>query len=222
MPLRTATGGLHGPGAGGPADRFLHHAPDHPDLPGRAAHQGGRTCPRNALDDDPAAGDPGGLRRRAGWVGIPEALPRASAGLLPNWFHEFVGGTLLGASRERWPSTSVPLLTSLVVALGGLTLGWLVYRDVKAGATDPLAKPLGPLHPVLKNKYYFDELYRLRLRPPGDLAGGDLHLAVDGPHGHRRHPALRSPASRLCSALSCAITSTSRSSTASGDWLGES
>ncbi len=32
----------------------------------------------------------------AGWVGIPEHFP-VIGGLLPNWFHEFVGGTLLGA-----------------------------------------------------------------------------------------------------------------------------
>ena len=28
-----------------------------------------------------------------GWVGIPEHFPLLG-GLLPNWFHEFVGGTL--------------------------------------------------------------------------------------------------------------------------------
>jgi NADH-quinone oxidoreductase subunit L len=30
--------GVPGAGPGGPADRLLHHAPDHPDLPGRAPH----------------------------------------------------------------------------------------------------------------------------------------------------------------------------------------
>jgi NADH-quinone oxidoreductase subunit L len=92
-----------------------------------------------------------------GWVGIPEHFP-GLGGLLPNWFHEFVGGTLIelpeGVEFGLWP-----LLTSLVVALGGLTLGWLVYRDVKAGQPDPLEKPLGFLYPFLKNKWYFDEFY---------------------------------------------------------------
>ncbi len=53
----------------------------------------------------------------------------------------------------------IPLLTSLVVALGGLYLGWLVYRNVTAGAQDPVEKAMPGVHRLLKNKYYFDELY---------------------------------------------------------------
>ncbi len=41
----------------------------------------------------------------------------------------------------------------MVVALGGLTLGWLYYRNVKSVSEDKLQIPL------LKNKYYFDEAY---------------------------------------------------------------
>jgi NADH-quinone oxidoreductase subunit L len=40
-----------------------------------------------------------------------------------------------------------------VVALGGLLCGWLVYRNVSVPAEDRLQIPL------LKNKYYFDEIY---------------------------------------------------------------
>jgi len=86
-----------------------------------------------------------------GWVGIPEHFP-ALGGLLPNWFHEFVGSTLSEAPASvefSW----IPLLTSLTVALGGLALGWLVYRRVQSPAEDRLQIP------VLKNKYYFDEIY---------------------------------------------------------------
>ncbi len=94
-----------------------------------------------------------------GWVGIPENFPLLG-GIIPNWFHPWVISTL-GEHAEaavegfNWG----PLLTSLVVALGGLYAGWLVYRNVPAGAEDPLKKPLGKLYPVLQNKYYFDELY---------------------------------------------------------------
>ena len=59
-----------------------------------------------------------------GWVGIPEHFPLLG-GIVPNWFHEFVGGTLL----EHPPVLEfnvIPLLTSLVVALGGLFFGWRV------------------------------------------------------------------------------------------------
>jgi len=63
-----------------------------------------------------------------------------------------VGGTL--AERpESLPFNFLPLLTSLVVALGGLLVGWLVYRKVKSPQQDRLQIPL------LKNKYYFDEAY---------------------------------------------------------------
>jgi NADH-quinone oxidoreductase subunit L len=86
-----------------------------------------------------------------GWAGIPEEFPLLG-GLLPNWIHEFVGGTLAEAP-EVLAFNWIPLLTSLVVALGGLYLGWLTYRNVNSVAEDPLQIPL------LKNKYYVDEIY---------------------------------------------------------------
>lgn len=86
-----------------------------------------------------------------GWVGIPEHFPLLG-GLVPNWFHEFVGGTL--AEHPETLGFSIwPLLTSLVVALGGLTFGWLYYRNVKSASEDIFQISF------LKNKYYFDELY---------------------------------------------------------------
>lgn len=86
-----------------------------------------------------------------GWVGIPEHFP-ALGGLIPNWFHGFVGGTL-AEEPQAIAFNFVPLLTSLFVALGGLYFGWLVYRNVQSPAEDRLQIP------VLKNKWYFDEAY---------------------------------------------------------------
>ncbi|MCA1900574.1 MAG: NADH-quinone oxidoreductase subunit L [Chloroflexi bacterium] len=86
-----------------------------------------------------------------GWVGIPEHFP-ILGGLVPNWFHEFVGGTL-AEHPEALEFSAVPLLTSLGVALGGLFFGWLVYRNVTSVEQDKLQIP------VLKNKWYFDEAY---------------------------------------------------------------
>ncbi len=93
----------------------------------------------------------------AGWIGIPEHFP-AIGGLIPNWLHEFVGGTLLEMPAAV-AFIPVPLLTSLAVVLLGLLGGWLVYRSAPAGQADPLARALGPVHTLLRRKYYLDELY---------------------------------------------------------------
>ncbi len=86
-----------------------------------------------------------------GWVGIPEKFP-VLGGLIPNWFHEFVGSTLAEIPAAA-PFGPVPLLTSLTVALGGLFIGWWVYRKVQTAEQDFLQIP------VLKNKWYMDEIY---------------------------------------------------------------
>jgi NADH-quinone oxidoreductase subunit L len=107
-----------------------------------------------------------------GWVGIPEHFP-ALGGIIPNWFHEFVGGTLAehpGAVEFSW----IPLLTSLCVALGGLFFGWLYYKNKFSPAEDRLQIPL------LKNKYYFDEIYNfLFIRPAYWLAETFTSLFMD-------------------------------------------
>lgn len=92
----------------------------------------------------------------AGWAGIPADFP-ILGGLIPNWFGGFVGG-MLGEHEAHEAFNIIPLLTSVVVSLGGLLLGWLVYRRVKT-TEDPLARALGAVYTLLKNKYYFDEAY---------------------------------------------------------------
>lgn len=105
-----------------------------------------------------------------GWLGIPEHFP-GLGGLLPNFFHEFVGSMTQSVPVVEAAESIVPLLTSLVVALGGLLMGWWVYRNLPAGAPDPLRGALGKLHGLLKNKYYVDEAYSfLFIRPARWLA----------------------------------------------------
>ncbi len=114
----------------------------------------------------------------AGWAGIPEHFP-VIGGLLPNWMHEFVSGSLL-EHPEALEFNPVPLLVSVAVALGGLALGWLAYRRIPAGGEDPLKRPLGPVHTVLKNKYYFDEFYAaVFVRPAYWLAETFTYRWVD-------------------------------------------
>jgi NADH-quinone oxidoreductase subunit L len=114
----------------------------------------------------------------AGWVGIPEGFP-GIGGLVANWFHEFVGGTLI-EHPEAVAFNFVPLMTSILVALGGLFFGWAVYRNIPEGAEDPLAKFLGPVYTLLKNKYYIDELYNfLFVRPSYWLSRTFAYLWMD-------------------------------------------
>jgi NADH-quinone oxidoreductase subunit L len=101
----------------------------------------------------------------AGWVGIPKGFPLLGA-ISPDWFAEFVGQmvhTAGEAGEGAGHGSMVPLITSLVVALGGLYLGWLVYRryGVDPKRADPLENPLGGFYAWLKNKYYVDEFYAL-------------------------------------------------------------
>jgi NADH-quinone oxidoreductase subunit L len=99
-----------------------------------------------------------------GWVGIPTTFPVIGQ-ISSNPFHHYIGGLAeeLGVTAEELAFNAVPLLTSTVVALGGLLLGYLVYRKFAARgeskAADPMARALGAGYHVLANKYYFDELY---------------------------------------------------------------
>lgn len=107
-----------------------------------------------------------------GWVGIPEHFP-VLGGLLPNWFHEFVGSTLTEVP-EGAPFSWVPLGVSLLVALGGLLLGWLIYRKVESPQQDFLQIQ------VLKKKWYFDEAYDfLFIRPTKWIAEKFSYIFID-------------------------------------------
>ncbi len=99
----------------------------------------------------------------AGWVGIPEKFPLLG-GISSNWFGHFIGSML--PAEENLVESLIPLATSLVVSLGGLALGWWLYRGVKTGETDPLEKPLGFVYRVFKYKYGIDEFYQAAFIKP--------------------------------------------------------
>ena len=123
-----------------------------------------------------------------GWVGIPETFPLIGK-VIPNFFEEFVGSMLkIGeiTAEETHSLTSeavisyIPLLTSLVVSLGGLYLGWLTYRNVEKGAVDPLRRPLGAFYAWMQNHYYVDQLYSfLFVRPARWLADVFTYQIID-------------------------------------------
>ncbi len=112
-----------------------------------------------------------------GWAGIPRGFPVLSS-LVPNWVQEFLDATLLEPA-EALEFSSIPLLVSVSVALGGLLIGYLMYRRLEAGAPDPLAR-LGRVYVWIQDKFYFDELYDfLFVRPAYWFAETFVYRGID-------------------------------------------
>jgi NADH-quinone oxidoreductase subunit L len=126
----------------------------------------------------------------AGWFGIPDNF-LGTEGIFVNFFHEYVGATihqLIAGLHElelvaheivTLPWSWIPLLISLVVALGGLGLGWLIYvrRPLTGNQPDPLIRSLGPVHRFLNRKWSWDELYQAAfVRPNNALANATYDL----------------------------------------------
>jgi NADH-quinone oxidoreductase subunit L len=110
----------------------------------------------------------------AGFIGVPPDFPLLGGIFAAdgNPFFDWTKYTLLTEMQPPKPPFSpIPVLTSFAVALGGLFLGWWIYgrKPLKAGEPDPLVKPLGSLYPLLKNKYYFDELYQMVFIRPSQV-----------------------------------------------------
>jgi NADH-quinone oxidoreductase subunit L len=101
-----------------------------------------------------------------GWIGIPNSFPGLGA-LVPY----FLEGILEPYVEHQEFKVGHPefslfvLFTSMVISLGGLALGWLVYRKYKAGEIDPLRRWLGGLWWVMYRKFYVDEFYALTIIP---------------------------------------------------------
>ena len=74
----------------------------------------------------------------------------------------------------------VPLLTSVLVSLGGLALGYLTYRGFSsAEAKDPAQRVTGAWYwNVLQNRYGMDEFYQRGIYQPVALGVRGLYLPV--------------------------------------------
>jgi NADH-quinone oxidoreductase subunit L len=101
-----------------------------------------------------------------GWFGIPASFP-VIGGIAPNFLEH-----LLEPYVEYYemhvvhPTFSwIVLAASLVVALGGLGVGYLTYRNFQVGSIDPLRRWLGPIWWVMHRKFYVDELYSYTILP---------------------------------------------------------
>jgi len=94
----------------------------------------------------------------AGWFGIPAGFP-VLGGQTAGWFQTFLSPMNPFESHAFESHSLVPFFVSLVVSLGGLALGYQVYKEMKADQVDPVKKALGPLYSLLQNKFYIDEIY---------------------------------------------------------------
>ncbi|MHB0877560.1 MAG: NADH-quinone oxidoreductase subunit L [Anaerolineae bacterium] len=105
-----------------------------------------------------------------GLAGVPESFPVLGPLLGSNPFHRYVAPMLeaTGHAAEALPVNWAVMGISLLLSLAGLAAGWLIYgrRPLAAGTADPLRAALGPVYPVLENRYYVDELYHLVIVRP--------------------------------------------------------
>jgi len=108
--------------------------------------------------------------------------------------HGKAGGGAGDRSPEL-PFNLTPVAISVIVAVGGLLLGWLVYRKyAAAGAVRQVpckkfrlcsvpipAKALGRVWTLLQQKYYFDELYdKVFVKAPCGWRGGSSTSMIGG------------------------------------------
>ena len=118
----------------------------------------------------------------AGFVGVPSGFPVLGPIFSPqyNAFHHLIiealplpEATAAYASLPDYhphapPFNIVPVATSFLVALLGLWFGWMMYwrKPLVAGQKDPMESLLGTMYPILKNRYYLDDLYdRIFVKP---------------------------------------------------------
>ena len=117
-----------------------------------------------------------------GLLGMPDNISPFG-----NWFHHWVGlvpTTGLGeeavhAAEEPTSMNFIVAGLSVMVAIGGWALGYLLYglRPLRAGQRDPLSY-LPVVWPVLKNKYYIDEIYSATIIR-ASIAFASLNALVD-------------------------------------------
>jgi NADH-quinone oxidoreductase subunit L len=121
----------------------------------------------------------------AGWAGIPDNFP-ILGGVIPNGIERLLHPAAqplssaavanlmetrqpiccILAAPEKTPFSYAALMVSFLVSLGGLLLGWLVYRRYQAEQKDPLERLLGPAFGFLQAGCRFDDLYRILFAAP--------------------------------------------------------
>ena len=97
-----------------------------------------------------------------GWLGIPVDFPGLGS-VFPHWIEHQLEPYIEYLHFE-FPHPEFNILVLLVsfgVALGGLALGWFVYRKgLPEGEIDPMRRWLGPVWWAMHRKFWIDEFYQ--------------------------------------------------------------
>jgi NADH-quinone oxidoreductase subunit L len=83
-----------------------------------------------------------------------------------NLFFKFIGADADMAGQHLHHGDFNLLIAGISLGVAGLgwLIAWLIYgRKPLTVPVDPLEKPLGPVYTLLKNKYYFDEIYHFMI-----------------------------------------------------------
>jgi NADH-quinone oxidoreductase subunit L len=100
-------------------------------------------------------------------VGGAVGLPAALGGAFPTWFQRWLAPVLLPIGNEpyefhhaSYSLEYVLMAVSVAVASFGIFLAWRFYkRDPQWSTPRKLATTFAPIHRLLENKYWVDELY---------------------------------------------------------------
>jgi NADH-quinone oxidoreductase subunit L len=110
-----------------------------------------------------------------GWIGLPAVL----GGQHPSWFQQWLSPVLLPIDGHPYEFHEASealeytlMIVSVAVAAFGIFLAWRFYkRDPRWSTPKRFATSLRPVHRLLENKYFVDELYG------ATAIGGTLVLA---------------------------------------------
>jgi NADH-quinone oxidoreductase subunit L len=122
----------------------------------------------------------------AGYVGLPNAIFGAGA----NVFEGFVDGAfepalaVKGVPEQSFSEVLLLLVVSGIVASTGVFVAWLMYHRRRATAPLLAGKLSGPLYPISKGKWFWEEIYNVLLVRAGLLTMNGLRLfdryVIDG------------------------------------------
>jgi NADH-quinone oxidoreductase subunit L len=122
----------------------------------------------------------------AGFIGIPPILGNTIN--VPNVFEHFLHPVLAGAHHALEQVFPHPLhdegmewslmAASILVAIAGWVLARFLYKS-RPALSDKMASALAPVHRLLTNKFYVDELYGALFVRGLALGGGRALFAVD-------------------------------------------